>query len=149
MYMWKQLDAGISVAVRYHCGLYDKGGKPYILHAFYVMNALMYDPELATIGVLHDVIEDSNLTIEYFINLGYTQRVIDGLILLTHNPEDTYQEYIDKIATSYDAIRVKRKDLEHNSLITRLKGSRPKDLERIKKYHDAFIFLGKAKANFQ
>ena len=43
---------------------------------------------------------------------------------------------------------IKRKDLEHNSDITRLKGIRPKDLERMEKYHKAFLYLGEAKKQF-
>jgi len=46
-----------------------------------------------------------------------------------------------------DAIRVKRKDLEHNSDITRLKGIKKNDLERIEKYHKAFTTLGEYKVN--
>lgn len=69
--------------------------------------------------------------------------------LLTHDPDDGYSEYIRKISGNYDAIRVKRKDLEHNSDITRLKGVTQKDIDRIEKYHNAFTHLGEAKKNFE
>ena len=148
--MWEQLEAAIYVATMAHEGQFDKGGKPYILHPLHLMNQLMFDPELATIAVLHDVVEDNKeYPIEWFINGGYTKRVTDALRILTHDPDDTYQEYIEDVATNYDTIRVKRKDLDHNSTITRLKGNTEKDLRRIEKYHNAFLFLGKAKASFQ
>lgn len=146
---WKQLNAAIHVATVVHKGQYDRGGKPYILHPLHLMNQLMFDPVLAAIAVLHDVIEDSDYTIDYFIEAGYDPRIVEALELLTHDLEDSYQEYLEKIATNYDAIRVKRKDLQHNSDITRLKGVREKDLVRTKKYHEAFLFLGKAKKKFQ
>ena len=144
----EQLGSAIRLASSIHEGVTDKSGKPYILHPLYVMTQLLYDTELAIMGVLHDVIEDSDLILEDFVRFGYSERVIKGLDCLTHREEETYEEYIDRICDNYDAIRVKRKDLEHNSNITRLKGVRPKDLERIEKYHKAFIKLGEARKKF-
>lgn len=144
----KYLDIAIGIAVTSHSGVFDKGGRPYILHPLHLMKKLLFDTELAQIAVLHDVIEDTDLTIQDLIDLGFSKRVTDALDLLTHKLEDTYEVYIEKIATNFDAIRVKRKDLEHNSDITRLKGIRPRDIERIAKYHKAFLFLGKARSNF-
>lgn len=145
---YKLLDIAIGIAVTAHEGVFDKGGRPYILHPLHLMKKLLFDIELAQIAVLHDVIEDSDVTIEDLIVIGFTKRVTDALDLLTHKLEDTYGEYINKIATNFDAIRVKRKDLEHNSDITRLKGIRARDIERIGKYHKAFLFLGKARTDF-
>jgi len=138
----KNLDKAILLAAEAHAGQFDKGGKPYILHPLHLMQQLLFDPELAQIAVLHDVVEDSNMTFEQLVKLGFSNRVIDALTLLTHNPSDSYEDYILGIATNQDAIKVKRKDLEHNSDITRLKGVTDKDLERMKKYHKAFLFLG-------
>ena len=141
----RQLAVAISIAAGVHSDQFDQGGKPYILHPLHLMNQLLFDTELATIAVLHDVVEDSELTLNYFTHFGFNKRVIDALELLTHKESDSYEEYIEKIATNIDAIRVKRKDLEHNSCITRLKGIRVKDLERVTKYHKAFERLGAAK----
>ena len=142
---YKQLQRGIEIAVDLHSGQYDKGGKPYILHPLHLMNQLMFDVELATIAVMHDVVEDSALSFEDLRALGFSDRVLSALELLTHSEDLTYDEYIERIKGNYDAIRVKRKDLEHNSDITRLKGIRDKDFERMKKYHRAFLVLGEAK----
>ena len=112
------------------------------------MNQLLYDTELAVIAVLHDVIEDSNgtYTIQLLKYLGFSERVLCALQLLTHKDGDPYITiYIMGICTNLDAISVKRKDLEHNSSITRLKGITEKDLKRIDKYHKAFILLGEAR----
>lgn len=141
----QNLAEAIALAATMHNDQFDKGGKPYILHPLKLMNQLLYDTELAIIAVLHDVVEDSNLTLENLASLGLTSRVMKALRLLTHTPNQSYEEYIEGICTNLDAITVKRKDLEHNSCITRLKGLTGKDTQRIIKYHKAFTRLGEAR----
>lgn len=146
---YEQLAKAISIATIAHEGQYDKAGKPYILHPLHLMNQLMFDVQLATIAVLHDVVEDSDYTFDDLEGAGFSIRVLSALILLTHDESEDYLgDYIPKISTNYDAIRVKRKDLEHNSDITRLKGIRAQDLERLEKYHMAFMMLEDAKKSF-
>lgn len=146
---YEQLAKAISIATKAHEGQYDKGGKPYILHPLHLMNQLMFDVQLATVAVLHDVVEDSDYTFEDLEDDGFSHRVLSALVLLTHRKSENYlNDYIPKISKSFDAIRVKRKDLEHNSDITRLKGIKSKDLDRVEKYHMAFTMLGDAKRNF-
>lgn len=141
----QNLAEAIAIASIAHAEQFDKGGKPYILHPLKLMNQLLYDTELAIIAVLHDVIEDSDLTLEDLVISGFTDRVVDALELLTHNPEQSYEDYIEDICTNLDAITVKRKDLEHNSCITRLKGLTEKDTRRMIRYHKAFTRLGEAR----
>ena len=148
MTKFEQMETAIRIAVSAHARQYDKGGKPYILHPLHLMNQLMFDIQLATIAVLHDVIEDSDYTLGHLIDRGFSNRVIIAVAILTHGDE-SYDDYITGIAGNYDALRVKRKDLEHNSDITRLKGVSPKDLLRIEKYHKAFTRLGVAKSDFE
>lgn len=144
----EQLAKAIVIAVNAHDGQFDKGNKPYILHPLHLMNQLMFDIQLATIAVLHSVIKASDITLDDLYEVGFSYRVLNALKLLNHNNE-SYSEYIEKIAGNYDTIRVKRKDLEHNSDITRLKGISAKDLVRIEKYHKAFTYLGEAKQSFE
>ncbi|MBL4851143.1 MAG: hypothetical protein JKY90_02510 [Gammaproteobacteria bacterium] len=147
----EQLGRAIVIACNAHEGQFDKGGNPYILHPLHLMDQLLFDKQLATIAVLHDVVEDSDgkVTIATLGKEGFSERVCAALDLLTHRKGDDYIEsYIKRICTSYDAIRVKRKDLAHNSDITRLKGITEKDLKRMEKYHCAFVLLTEAKRNF-
>jgi (p)ppGpp synthase/HD superfamily hydrolase len=144
----EQLSHAIHIASTAHLNQYDKGGKPYILHPIHLMTQLLFDVQLATIAVLHDVVEDSDITIEKLSGIGFSKRVINALELLTHKKEVPYEQYIEKICTNYDAVRVKRKDLEHNSDITRLVGIKERDIRRIEKYHRAFIRLSEAKEQF-
>lgn len=148
----EQLARAIQIAVNIHHGQFDKGGKPYILHPLYLMDQLMFDVQLATIAVLHDVIEDSKgkVTIDTLHDEGFSHRVCAAVDVLTHRKDDDYlTAYIKRISTNYDAIRLKRKDLEHNSNITRLKGVTAKDLQRMEKYHNAFLLLTEAKRHFE
>ena len=121
----------------------DRGGKPYILHCLHVMNKLKYetDEDLMIIGVLHDLVEDTHYTLLQLEKLGFSNRVIIGLKFLTHYSQDSYEDYIENMIHNQDAIKVKLQDLRHNSDITRIKGVRPKDLERIEKYHNAYTYL--------
>jgi len=123
----------------------DKGGKPYMLHCLYVMNKMpIDDQELQAAAVMHDLIEDTDWTFEQLEEAGMPIRVQHLVSIMTHRSEDTYQEYLDKIAECPDAIRIKLADLRHNSNITRLKGLRKKDFKRLEKYQQAYAQLSEA-----
>ncbi len=122
----------------------DKAGKPYILHCLRVMHAVdQNDEELMSIAIMHDLVEDSNgvYTVQILRELGFSERVCEAVKLLTHDPLMPYDEYIKLIATNKDATKVKLADLIDNSNITRLKGLRKKDFERMEKYHRSFVYL--------
>ena len=136
------LAKAIALASEKHMGQFDKGGSPYILHPLKVMHYLKCDdPELMSIAVMHDVVEDTDVTFEDLFNMGFTGRVIDALKLLTKMPGQTHKEYVDGIKSNPDAIAVKLADLRHNSDIRRLKGITEKDVARMKKYNAMYIEL--------
>lgn len=120
----------------------DKGGQPYILHCLFVMNQMPADDhELMAIAVLHDVVEDTSYTLTDLRELGFSERIIDGVKTLTHIDCVPYMNYIKSIALNTDARLVKMADLQHNSDIMRMKGLRKKDFERLEKYHTAMAYL--------
>ena len=132
-------DKAMFIAAREHLGMRDKGGNAYILHPMrIVMRLRTNDEELMSMAVLHDVIEDSKLTFEDLKEEGFSDRVINGLKLLTHQKGVSYDDYIDAMRGNLDALRIKREDLRDNSDITRLKGLRQKDFDRMEKYIRAF-----------
>lgn len=134
-----QLATAISVAAEAHLNQLDKGGSPYILHPIKVMHYLKTkDMELMAMAVMHDVVEDSGYTIESLRNLGFSERILDGLDRVTKKEGQTPEEYFERICGSHDAIRVKLADLRHNTDIRRLKGVTDKDLLRMRKYHDMY-----------
>ncbi len=123
----------------------DKGGKPYILHPIWVMNDLnTTDEELQIIAILHDCVEDKICSVLDLVNLGFSQRVVYAVILLTHDKEkDTYDEYIKRVETDVDATKVKLSDLKHNLQISRLKKITKKDFDNIEKYNRSYVYLSK------
>lgn len=139
---WKMLSTAIALASDKHHGVLDKGGRPYILHVLRVMNAMPDDdPELRQIAVMHDVVEDTDVTFDRLIEMGFSSRVVDGLVALTHMPQDSYTLYIKGIKKNTDSRKVKLADLKDNSNITRLKGISEKDIQRMVKYQRAYLYL--------
>lgn len=134
------LSKAIHLATNAHHGQFDKGGNPYILHVFAVMNLLENpDEELQCIALLHDVVEDTRITFAELREAGFTERVVSAVALLTKMPGQTYEEYKTGVFSNVDAMRVKLADLTHNSDIRRLKGITEKDIERMAKYHRFFL----------
>jgi len=95
-----------------------------------------------------------------FVVVGATPRIMAGLRLLTHDPAEPYQDYIERISTSYDAIRVKIEDIRDNSDITRMKplgsataydieNQEAKRIVRIHKYQTAYTYLTEARKRFE
>lgn len=123
-------------------GKFDKGGSPYILHCLKVMYYLKTDDEeLQCIGLGHDLVEDTGVTYAQLREMGFTERIIDGIRAMTKVPGETNAEYMVRIKANPDAIRVKLCDLRHNSDIRRLKGVTAKDVARIEKYHNMYLEL--------
>lgn len=134
------LAQAIKIAVNAHDGQFDKGGNAYILHPLKVMHYLKSDDEeLQAIAVLHDVIEDSDVTYADLTENGMTERVVIALRLLTNVPGQTHEEYLSGICSSKDAMKVKLADLRHNSDIRRLKCVTEKDIRRVEKYHKMYL----------
>lgn len=133
------LDKALAFALKAHGGVKDKGDNPYILHPLRIMMRLRTrDEELMSIALLHDVVEDSDITQDDLANAGFSARVLQGVWLLTHEEGMSYEDYLLRMSKNLDALMVKREDLRDNSDITRLKGVEAKDMERMAKYQLAF-----------
>lgn len=134
----EQLSTAIAIASNKFIGKLDKGGKPYILHCLRVMNTVLTvsptDYERASAAVLHDVIEDTPTTYQELSDAGMTTRTLHIIKLMTKVPGQTNEEYGEGILSDKDAMIVKKADLEDNSSLTRLKGLRQKDFQRMEKY---------------
>lgn len=138
----KRLDNAITLAAVAHGGQYDRGGKPYILHCIHVMQEVEHLGESAMIcAILHDALEDTDLTVEDLRVAGLTKAEINVILTLTHTASHSYEEYIQECRKTTLSRLIKMADLRHNSDITRLKGVREKDFERMKKYHKAYRTL--------
>jgi (p)ppGpp synthase/HD superfamily hydrolase len=120
----------------------DKTGLPYVFHPFHLAEQM--DDEISTVcALLHDVVEDTDYTLDDLCAMGYPKEVTDVLALLTHEESVPYMDYVEKIAGNATAKKVKLADLRHNSDLTRLA---PDDideyaLKRTKKYEQAIKLL--------
>lgn len=140
--MENKLALAISITSDVFVDKVDKAGKPYILHCLRVMNGVdQKDEELMQIAILHDVVEDTDITIEHLRKEGYSERVLNAVDLLTHRPTQPYEDYIKMISHNKDCVKVKLADLKDNSDITRLKGLTKKDFDRMEKYHKSYVYL--------
>lgn len=137
----KLLSLAISITAEAFINKLDKGGQPYILHCLRVMNATNGDECIKCAAVMHDIVEDTDYTFSKLKELGFSDKTVGLLYLLTHQKETLYEDYIKAISVNPDAIQIKQKDLEDNSNITRLKGLRKKDFDRLGKYHKAYVYL--------
>ena len=139
------LSTAIRIAATAFENKFDKGGTPYIMHCLYVMHKVKHLGELAmACAVLHDVIEDcvhEGWTTHTLKSNGLNDEVIDIVKLLTHNEDVPYMDYIKVIATHPIAKAIKMADLEHNTKVSRLKGLRKKDFDRLEKYSIAYQYL--------
>ena len=138
------LGQAIALAAKVHQYQTDKGGKAYILHPIRVMMRLRTDDEeLMMIAILHDVVEDSDgaITLSDLRYIGYSERVIAGVDALTKRPGEEYDDFIKRCALNPDGRLVKRDDIKDNSDVTRLKGLRKKDFDRLQKYCIAYEYL--------
>jgi len=141
------LDKAISIVAQAFEGKFDKGGQPYILHCLDVMYQMPDDDvDARIIAVGHDLFEDCpEWTPKRFLNEGFTNDQTAGIVVVTHLPNEPYEDYIKRVYLSpvcnYAPRRVKKADLKHNSNITRMKGLRAKDFARLEKYHKAYIYL--------
>lgn len=139
------LDTAIRIAAEAFEGKSDRGGTPYIMHCLYVMHKVKNEGEIAMVcGVLHDVIEDcedKGFTFAYLREQGMNEEVIVILQLLTHRKETPYMDYIKALSVHPVAKKIKIADLEHNTKVSRLKGLRKKDFDRLEKYSIAYQYL--------
>lgn len=134
------LEAAIMLATDAHAGQVDKGGAPYILHPLRVMLAMESDDE-RIVALLHDVVEDSDYTLEA-IAYDFGPRVTEAVDALTKRKGESYDAYLDRVASNELAKTVKMADLSDNCDLRRL-GREPTDddYKRRSKYQQAAGYL--------
>ena len=120
----------------------DKTGLPYVFHPFHLAEQMT--DEISTVcALLHDVIEDTDYTLEALTEMGYPKEVTEVLALLTHDPDTPYFDYVRAISKNLIAKRVKLADLAHNSDLTRMDKDKIDEwaIARTEKYKKAIAIL--------
>lgn len=130
----------MKIAYQAHQGQTDKTGLPYIYHPIHLAEQ-MQDETTTCVALLHDVIEDTDITIEQLGREGFPQEVLEAIQLMTHDPAVPYMDYVREIKKNPIASAVKLADLRHNSDMSRLDVVDDKAIARVEKYHRAIDLL--------
>ena len=135
-----QSEKDYEIAKKAHLGQIDKAGEDYIKHPEKVASFVNSDEEKA-VAYLHDVIEDTELTLEDLREYGFSEEVLEAVDVITKKKGQDYQTYLNSVKENKLARVVKLADLRHNSDLTRLINITEKDIERKEKYQKAIDFL--------
>lgn len=130
------LDKAIEIAIKAHTGQQDKAGQPYILHPLRLMFRFENEIEMI-VAVMHDVIEDSDVTFADLKEQGFTQEIIAAIDCLSKKRGEDYEKFIQRVCTNRLAKKIKVEDIKDNLNLTRLEKISSQDLRRIEKYHKA------------
>ncbi len=135
-----QTKKAINLMFEVHKEQRDKSGLPYVFHPFHVAEQ-MEDETTTVVALLHDVVEDSDCTLEDLRRMGFSEEVCEAIDLMTHREGMPYMEYVQRIKTNPVAVKVKLADLRHNSDMTRLEEPNEWDVKRAEKYREAIRLL--------
>lgn len=130
----------LKLSFESHKAQLDKSGMPYVYHPFHLAEQMTTE-ETTIVALLHDVVEDAGVTYDDLRKMGFDKRVIDAIVLMTHDKAVPYLEYVTKIRQDPIAKAVKRADLAHNSDLTRLDTVTDSDRRRALKYKMALAIL--------
>ena len=120
----------------------DKSGMPYVFHPFHLAEQ-MTDEDTTVVALLHDLIEDTEYTLDDLRALGFSEKIIEAIGLMTHAEDVPYMEYVAEIKKNPIARAVKLADLRHNSDMSRLSSVSERDIKRAEKYKAAIELLEK------
>lgn len=134
------LERAIEIASAAHAGQTDKAGEPYILHPLRVMMRQTDQPSMI-VGVLHDVVEDTWVTLKDLGDVGFTADVIEAVDALSRRPNEDYYAYIERLSSNRLAVLVKLADLEDNLDPNRISADDPNGPGRRMRYRKATRLL--------
>ncbi len=136
----EQTKKALKLCFEAHKEQVDKSGLPYVFHPFHLAEQ-METEETVICALLHDVVEDTDMTFQDLEQMGFPAKVIEALKLLTHDDAVPYLDYVAQIKKDPIARAVKLADLKHNSDLSRLDHVDEKALKRVEKYKKAMEIL--------
>jgi len=134
------LEKAIQIAVNAHIGQKDRMGVPYILHPLRVMHSVD-TTDAKIVAILHDVVEDTEVTFDDLIAAGIPKHLVITLRLLTHTDNLTYEDYIMRLSENPLAVKVKLADLKDNMDLTRIKKVTGEQIDLYEKYVENYHYL--------
>lgn len=135
-----KLEQAIKIALEVHSGQVDKAGEMYLLHPLRLMFKFHTEDE-RVVAVLHDVIEDGEITLENLKLLGFSDSVVNAIDCLSRRKDEKYENFISRLSIDKLARKIKIEDIKDNLDLTRLNYISDKELKRIEKYHRSLRLL--------
>ena len=140
------LDEALNLVANHFRGITDKSGSPYVLHCIRAMMTVE-SLDAKMVAVMHDLIEDTSMTLAQLRTKGFSEQVVNGVDLVTHKDDVSYPDYIVAIKKNSIATEVKLADLKDNTSLNRTlyrEKSSAKDCARIQRYLLSYQFLTEA-----
>ena len=137
------LERAIAIAEKQHAGQVDKAGRPYIEHPLRVMKTMSNDAE-RIVAILHDVIEDTDFTLDQLVAEGFPGYILEALDAVTRRDGETYEAFVARAAMNPIGRRVKYADLQDNADLSHIAAPTAADVARTEKYHRAMAQLDAA-----
>ena len=137
------VDEALALVAEKFRGLTDKDGEPYVMHCLRVMMDIE-DPDARLVGLMHDLVEDTEVTLEDLRQRGFAESVVAAIDLVTHRSPDSYADYVVRLKSNSLAKQAKLSDLRDNASLERVlyrAGSADSDLRRIQRYVLSYQFL--------
>jgi len=129
-----------SIAKTAHAGQKDKGGQDYFSHPLYVSSLVNTENE-KIVALLHDVVEDTNITLDYLRDQGFSDDIIKAVDAITKRNSESYKDYLNRLCKNKLAVKVKIADMTHNSDIKRIPNPQQEDFDRVQKYKEKIEYL--------
>lgn len=133
-------DRALQIAIQAHREQKDKSGREYIMHPIRVAERCK-DPRAKIVALLHDTIEDTGVTAEYLHSEGFPDEIINGVLSMTKQEGESYEDFVRRAAKNPIGKEVKIADLEDNMDIRRLQKITEDDVARLRKYLRAWQYL--------
>lgn len=136
----KSVEQAYRLAADAHAGQADKGGNPYINHPVAVAEALATE-DTQVVALLHDVVEDTPVSLQNLREQGFSERVVKAVDCLTKRDGEPLEAYLERVKQDPLAVTVKLADLTHNSDLRRISSPTEKDYARVERYQREIEFL--------
>ena len=134
----------MKLCFKAHKDQVDKSGMPYVFHPFHVAEQ-MTDEATTIVALLHDVVEDTDYTLEDIAAEGFGEDILKAVALMTHEDDVPYLDYVAKLKDNPIARAVKLADLAHNSDLSRIGEIDEETKRRLEKYKKAKDILESGK----
>ncbi len=140
---YANIDDALALVAKHFRGMQDEDGEPYVMHCLRVLHGTS-SPDAQLVGLMHDLVEDTAVTLDDLREIGFSPAVIEGIDLVTHRATDTYADYVIKLKSNKIARDAKMSDLRDNASMNRVlyrESSTASDSRRIQRYVLSYQFL--------